>query len=91
MPTPASNASSTSALISWMLGYPDRSLDELDGSGRKRRDAREPTNPRPNAVSMRRANSYLSPRATAAADYAGRALRICEEQRIAQFHAMPFA
>jgi hypothetical protein len=35
-----------------------------------------------------RARSNISPRATAAADYAERALRICEEHRIAQFHAI---
>ncbi len=75
------------ALISWMLGYPDRSLDELQGSGKKRRDARAPVDPRPNAVFAALVHIFRH-EPSAAADYAGRALRICEEHRIAQFHAV---
>ena len=74
-------------LISWMLGYPDRSLDELQGSGRKRRDARAPVDPRPNAVLRRAKFTSFATSHRRPPTMPDRALRICEEQRIAQWHA----
>ena len=68
-----------------MLGYPDRSLG-VEGSGRKRPRTRAPADPCPSAVSNR-VRAYLSRRATAAADHAEQALRICDEHRIAGVQA----
>jgi class 3 adenylate cyclase/tetratricopeptide (TPR) repeat protein len=71
------------ALISWMLGYPDRSLDEARaGVG----GAETLGHPLTLALTLCWAALVHIYRheLPAAADYAGRALRICEEQRIAQ-------
>jgi adenylate cyclase len=73
-------------LISWMLGYPDRSIDEL-------REALGSAETLGHSVTLAQALCWAAlvhifrHEPPAAADYAGRALRICEEQRIAQFHA----
>jgi predicted ATPase len=75
-----------SALISWMLGYPDRSLEEL-------RTAVRSAETLGHALTLAQTLSFAAllhifrrePLATA--DYAGRALKICEEHRIAQHHA----
>jgi tetratricopeptide (TPR) repeat protein len=74
------------ALISWMLGYPDRSLDELRtavGSAE--------TLGHPLTLASTLCNAALvhifRHEPSAVADYAGRALQICEERRIAQFLA----
>src|SRR6202011_400845 len=60
--------------------------------GEKRRGAWAPADPRPNAWLLR-AHSHLSPRAIrkhglCGTDYAARAMQICEEQDIAQHHAL---
>jgi predicted ATPase len=72
------------ALISWMLGYPDRSLDEL----RAALGSAE-TLAHPSTLAITLCNAALvhifRHEPSAVADYAGRALRICEEQRIAQW------
>jgi predicted ATPase len=74
------------ALISWMLGYPDRALDELRSAVRSAETLGHP-------VTLAHTLSYgafvhiFRHEPPAAADYAGRALKICEENRIAQFHA----
>jgi predicted ATPase len=73
--------------ISWMLGYPDRSLDELRAAVRSAE-----TLGLPGTLAVALCYAALvhifhhEPPATA--DYAGRALRICEEHRFAQFHGL---
>ena len=75
------------ALISWMLGYPDRSLEELRAAVRSAETLGHP-------LTFAQTLYYAAlihifrhePPATA--DYAGRALRICEEHRIAHWHAV---
>jgi predicted ATPase len=73
-------------LISWMLGYPDRSLDELRAAVGSAERLEHP-------LTLAQTLCYAAlvhifrREPSAAADYAGRALRICEEQRIAQYHA----
>jgi len=77
------------ALISWMLGYPDRSLDELQAALGSAETLGHPV-----TLAQTLCNAalvyILRHEPSAAADYAGRALRICEEQRIAHFHAFAF-
>ena len=74
-------------LISWMLGHPDRSLDELRAAVGSAETLGHP-------LTLAQALCYAAfvhifrHEPPTAADYAGRALRICEEQRIAQFHAV---
>ncbi len=74
------------ALISWMLGYPDRSLDELRAAVGS---AETLGHPLTLAITLCWAAlvHIFRHEPSAAADYAGRALRICEEQRIAQWQA----
>jgi tetratricopeptide (TPR) repeat protein len=73
-------------LISWMLGYPDRSLDELRAAVRSAETLGHP-------LTLAQALCWVAlvhiwrHEPSAAADCAGRALRICEEHRIAQHHA----
>jgi tetratricopeptide (TPR) repeat protein len=75
------------ALISWMLGYPDRSLDELTASVGSAETLGHPLS---FAITLYYAAfvHIFRHEPSAAADYAGRAFRICEEQRIAQYHAL---
>ena len=74
-------------LISWMLGYPDRSLDELRAALRSAETLAHP-------FTLAQTLSFVAlvhifrHAPSAAGDCAGRALRICEEQRIAQWHAV---
>ena len=74
------------ALISWMLGYPDRSFDELRGA---LGSAETLGHPLTLAITLCWAAlvHIFRHEPSAAANYAGRALRICEEQRIAQWQA----
>ena len=74
------------ALISWMLGYPDRSLDELRAAVRSAETLGHPLTLAQTLCFAALVHIFRH-EPSAAADYAGRALRICEEQRIAQFHA----
>jgi tetratricopeptide (TPR) repeat protein len=73
-------------LISWMLGYPDRSLDELRAAVRGAETLGHP-------LTLVQTLCYVAPvhifrrEPSAAADYAERALQICEEQHIAEWHA----
>jgi class 3 adenylate cyclase/predicted ATPase len=73
-------------LISWMLGHPDRSLEELRAAVRSAETLGH-------SLTLVQTLSYTAfvhifrQEPSAAADCAGRALRICEEQRIAQYHA----
>jgi tetratricopeptide (TPR) repeat protein len=70
--------------ISWMLGYPHRSLDELKAAVGSAETLGHP-------VTLAQTLSYgafvyiFRHETSAAADYAGKALRICEEHRIAQW------
>ena len=74
------------ALISWMLGYPDRSLDELRAAVRSAETLGHPLTLAQTLCWAALVHIFRH-EPSAAADYAGRALRICEEQRIAQWHA----
>jgi predicted ATPase len=74
------------ALISWMLGYPDRSLEELRAAVRSAEMLGHP-------LTLAQTLCYVAfvhifrREPPSAADYAERALKICEEQRIAQWYA----
>ena len=74
------------ALISWMLGCPDQSLKELTAVVKSAETLGHP-------LSLAQTLCYAAfvhifrREPSAAADYAGRALRICEEQRIAHYLA----
>ena len=74
------------ALISWMLGYPARSLEELRAAVRSAETLGHPLTLAQTLCFVALVHIFRHEPA-AAADYAGRALRICEEHRIAQFHA----
>jgi predicted ATPase len=73
-------------LISWMLGYPDRSLDELRAAIRNAERLGHP-------FTLAHTLCYAAfvhifrHEPSAVADYAGRALIICEEHRIPQYYA----
>ena len=75
------------ARISWMLGYPDRSLDEMRAAVGSAETLAHPLTLAQTLCLAAQVHIYRR-EPSAAADYAGRALRICEEQRIAQFHAI---
>ena len=74
------------ALVSWILGYPDRSLDELRAAVRSAETLGHP-------VTLAQALCYAAlvhicrREPPAAADCAERALKICEEHHIAHHHA----
>ena len=73
-------------LISWMLGYPDRSLEELRAAVGSAETLGHPLTLAQTLCFA--ALIYIFRREpSAVADCAGRALRVCEEQRIANFHA----
>ena len=74
-------------LISWMLGCPDRSLDELRAAVRSAETLGHPLTLAQTLCWAALVHIFRR-EPSAAADYAERALRICEEQRIAQFHAI---
>jgi hypothetical protein len=73
-------------LISWMLGYPDRSLDELRAAVKSAETLGHPLTLAHTLCFVALVHIFRH-EPSAAADYAGRALRICEEQRIAQYQA----
>ena len=73
--------------ISLMLGYPDRSLDELRAAVRSAETLGHPVT-LAHTLSFTALVHIFRHEPSAAADCAGRALRICEEQRIAQFHGI---
>jgi adenylate cyclase len=76
-----------SLLISWMLGYPDRSLDELRAAVRSAETLGH-------SLTLAQTLCHaafvhiLRREPPAAADYARRALRISEEQHFATYHAI---
>src|SRR5271169_1600624 len=75
------------ALISWMLGYPDRSLDELRAAVKSAETLGHPLT-LAQTLCFAAFIHIFRHEPPAAADCAGRALRICEEQRIAQYHSI---
>jgi len=74
------------ALISWMLGYPDRHLEELRAAVRTAETLGHPVTLAQTLCWAAFVHIFRH-EPSAAADYAARALKICEEQRIAQYHA----
>ena len=74
-------------LISWMLGYPDRSLEELVAAVGSA-DALGHPHTLAHTLSFATLVHIFRHEPPAAADCAERALKICEEHRIAQFHAI---
>jgi hypothetical protein len=70
--------------ISWMLGYPDRSLAEL-GAGLQSAEALGHPLTLAQTLCYAAQVHIFRREPSAVADYAGRALKICEEQRITQF------
>jgi len=69
-----------------MLGYPDRSLEELRAAVRSAETLRHPFTLAQTLCFVALVHIFRH-EPSAAADCAGRALRICDEQRIAHFHA----
>ena len=72
------------ALISWMLGYPDRSLDELSAAVGSAETLGHPLTLAQTLCYAALVHVFCH-EPSAAADCAERALKICEEQRIAHF------
>jgi predicted ATPase len=73
-------------LISWMHGYPDRSLEELRAAVRSAETLGHPYT-LAQTLCFAALLHIFRHEPSAAADCAERALRICEEQRIAQWQA----
>ena len=74
------------ALISWMLGYPDWSLDQVRAAVGSAEALGRPFTLAQTLCFAALVHIFRR-EPSAAADYAGRALKICEEQHIAQFRA----
>jgi predicted ATPase len=74
------------ARISWMLGYPDRSLDEMRAAVGSAESLGHPLTLAQTLCLAAQVHIYRR-EPPAAADYAGRALKICEEQ-LARFHGI---
>jgi tetratricopeptide (TPR) repeat protein len=74
------------ALISWMLGYPDRYLDELRAALGSAETLGHPVTLAQTLCWGALVHIFRHEPSTVD-NYAGRALRISEEQRIAQYHA----
>jgi class 3 adenylate cyclase/tetratricopeptide (TPR) repeat protein len=72
-------------LISWMLGYPDRSVEELRAALSSAEALGHPVTLAQTLCWAALVRVFLH-EPSAAADYAGRGLRICEEHRIQNFH-----
>jgi class 3 adenylate cyclase/predicted ATPase len=75
------------ALMSWMLGYPDRSIEEVRAAVRSAEMLGRP-------LTLAHTLSYAAHiyifrhEPSAAANYSRRILRICEEHRIQNFHGL---
>jgi class 3 adenylate cyclase/tetratricopeptide (TPR) repeat protein len=74
------------ALISWMIGCPDRSLDELRAAVGSAETLGHPLT-LAQTLCWAALLHIFRHEPSAVADYAGRALRICKEHRIAVYHA----
>jgi hypothetical protein len=86
-PHPGVQCQFFSTLTSWMLGYSNRSFEELRAAVRSAETLGHPLTLAQTLYTAALAH-ILRREPSAVADYAGRALKICEEQRIAQFHAL---
>jgi class 3 adenylate cyclase/tetratricopeptide (TPR) repeat protein len=75
------------ALISWMLGYPNRSLEELRAAVTSAETLGHPLTLAQTLLLVGLVRIFRR-EPSAAADYAGPALRICKEQRIAEWQAV---
>src|SRR5260370_13709518 len=75
------------ALISWMLGYPDRSLEELRAAVRGAEMLGHPLT-LAQTLCLTALDHIFRHEPSAVADYAGRALRICEEHPTAHSRAV---
>src|SRR6202040_2715877 len=73
------------ALISWMLGYPDRSLDELRAAVKSAETLGHPLTLAATLCHAAQVHIFRREPPATAAGYAERTLRICEEHRIAQY------
>jgi predicted ATPase len=73
------------ALISWMLGKPDRSLGELRAALRSAETLGHPFT-LATTLCLGALVHIFRHEPSAVADCAGRALKICEEHRVAQYH-----
>jgi predicted ATPase len=74
-------------LISWMLGYPDRSLDELRAAIGSAETLGHPLT-LAQTLCLAAFVYIFRHEPSATADCAGRALKICEEHRFAQFQGL---
>src|SRR6266478_6725997 len=74
-------------LISWMLGHPDRSLGELRAAVKSADTLGHPLTLAQTLCQGAAFVHIFRREPPAVADCAGRALRMCEEHRIAQLHA----
>ena len=77
-------------LISWMLGYPDRPLETLRAATGTAETLGHPFTLAQTLSYAARLHIFRR-EPSAAADYAGRALQICDEHRIAQWRASALA
>jgi hypothetical protein len=73
-------------LISWMLAYPDRSAEEAAAAVKSAETLGHPVTLAQTLCSVAIVHIFRH-EPSAATDYAGRALRICEEERIAMYQA----
>jgi hypothetical protein len=74
-------------LISWMLGYPDRSLDELRAAIGSAETLGHPVTLAQTLCFVALVHIFRH-EPSASTDYAARAMRICEEQRIAHYRGL---
>jgi predicted ATPase len=86
-PHPAVSCQFFSAAISWMLGYPDRSLDELRSAVTSAVTLGHPLTLAQTLCWAALVHIFRH-EPSAVADCAGRALRICEEHRIQNLHGL---
>jgi class 3 adenylate cyclase/tetratricopeptide (TPR) repeat protein len=84
---PAVQCQFFAVLVSWMLGYPDRSLEELRAAVGNAEMLGHPFTLAQTLCTAAQVHIFRR-EPSAAADYAGRALRICEEHRFATYHAI---
>jgi len=86
-PHPAVSCRVYLALMSWTLGYPDRSLEELRAAVGSAETLGHPVTLGQTLCWAALVHIFRR-ESPAVAHYAGRALRICEEQRIANYYGI---
>jgi ATP/maltotriose-dependent transcriptional regulator MalT len=84
---PAVQCQFFAVLVSWMLGYPDRSLEELRAAVGSAERLGHPFTLAQTLCTAAQVHIFRR-EPSAAADYAERALRICDEHRFATYHAI---